>query len=120
MEGKKGFQAGQPRPENAGRKKGSANKVTKQIKPLIAQFVGEQLEPDEIRNLWASLDAKDKAALLPKLINYVVPKQTSVEVDTNEVTPETAREILTALIEGQNTEDYETTDTKRSIKSSGH
>lgn len=94
----KGFQKGQPRPEGAGRKKGSANIVTRKIKPLIAQFVGEQLEPEEIRKLWTSLEPKEQAALLPKLINYVVPKQTSMEVEVNEITPEAAREILEALI----------------------
>lgn len=94
----KGFQKGQPRPEGAGRKKGSSNMVTRKIKPLIAKFVGERLEPEEIKKLWNSLEPKEQAALLPKLINYVVPKQTSLEVDVNEYTPEAAREILDALI----------------------
>ena len=72
-----GFKKGQPRPENAGRKEGSVNKLTKTVKERVLD-VFNQLQDEPNVNLfdWAKTEPtefyKIAAKLIPSDINAKV------------------------------------------------
>jgi hypothetical protein len=64
-----------------GRKKGTPNKTTAEIKEIITRIVGNQLEHiekdlDRIRKT----DPAEAMRLSSKFIDYVIPKQTTMEL----------------------------------------
>jgi hypothetical protein len=64
-----------------GRKKGTPNKTTAEIKEIITRIVGNQLEHiekdlDRIRKT----DPAEAMRLSSKFIDYVIPKQTRMEL----------------------------------------
>jgi hypothetical protein len=84
-----GFEKGKPRPENAGRKEGSINKLTKTVKEKVLEVFNE-LQEDPTANMlsWAKEEPtefyKIAAKLIPadinakvegKIIEVIVPKQ---------------------------------------------
>ncbi len=84
-----GFEKGKPRPENAGRKEGSVNKLTKTVKERVLEVFNE-LQEDPTANMlsWAKEEPtefyKIAAKLIPadinakvegKIIEVIVPKQ---------------------------------------------
>jgi hypothetical protein len=65
-----------------GRKKGTPNKTTAEIKEIITRIVGNQLEHiekdlDKIRKT----DPAEAMRLSSKFIDYVLPKQTKMEIE---------------------------------------
>jgi len=83
-----GFKKGEPRPENAGRKEGSINKLTKTVKERVLEVFNE-LQDDPKANMlnWAKEEPtefyKIAAKLIPadinakvegKIINVIVPE----------------------------------------------
>lgn len=65
-----------------GRPKNSQNKVTKATKELIAEIVQDNLE--QVQKDIAGLKPNERVNVLVKLLDYVVPKMKSLEV--NDVT----------------------------------
>jgi hypothetical protein len=64
-----GFEKGKPRPENAGRKEGSVNKLTKTVKERVLEVFNE-LQEDKEANLlsWAKTEPTEFYKIAAKLI----------------------------------------------------
>lgn len=55
-----------------GRPKGVPNKVTKEIRPLIRDFIRGEME--NIDKLVVQLDPKDRITLILKLLEFIIPQ----------------------------------------------
>jgi hypothetical protein len=58
-----------------GRPAGSPNIVTREIRPIIRDFVQGEIE--NLDKIVKSLEPRDRAALLVKLLDYIIPKADS-------------------------------------------
>ena len=81
------FQKGQPRPENAGRKKGTPNKRPAIFESLEKIRTAEGVPIDMVK--WFIKDLNDlpamqRAELTLRFIEYLYPKQRNVEVSAGE------------------------------------
>lgn len=65
----------------AGRKKGTLNKTTAELKNTIKLFVESEME--NVDELLSELSAKERLDILCKLIPYCVPKQTELISDNS-------------------------------------
>ena len=65
-------------PKTGGRKLGTPNKVTGTLKEFVASLIDQNREQME-RDLKA-LNPKDRLYVLERLIQYVLPKEQSVDV----------------------------------------
>lgn len=71
------FEAGMPRPEGAGRKKGTPNKKTATFNELLEAL---NIEPvSELVALKDKLSSKEWADVLRDLISYIYPKRKAIE-----------------------------------------
>lgn len=68
-------------PKTGGRKRGTPNKVTGTLKEFVANLIDQNREQME-RDL-RSLNPKDRLFFLERLIQYVLPKNQSVDVGNN-------------------------------------
>lgn len=68
----KGFKTG-------GRTIGSTNKVTADLRNMVKNIVEENME--QIRQDIATLTPRERVAVIEKLMQYVIPKIQSVELD---------------------------------------
>lgn len=80
MEQKK-KERGRPRgqPKTGGRKKGTPNKITGDLREWLSGFLGgnrEQLERD-----FAALEPNERIFAFSRLVGYVIPKQQAVTVE---------------------------------------
>lgn len=66
----------------AGRPKGKPNRVTAAVKEKIETFIESKME--EIESMWTELDAEKKATFLVKLMDFVVPKLRSQDIQISE------------------------------------
>ena len=65
-----------------GRPKGTPNRVTKEIRLKIDQFITDKIA--EIDEIWKELEPKDKFTFLSKLLEYTLPKLRSQELNISE------------------------------------
>ena len=65
-----------------GRKKGTPNIITKELRIVLKNFLFEELKnmPDHLEKL----DTKERLELIIKLLPYALPKVTNVSHTTNE------------------------------------
>lgn len=68
-------------PKTGGRKRGTPNKVTGTLKEFVANLIDQNREQME-RDL-RSLNPKDRLFILERLMQYVLPKNQSVDVGNN-------------------------------------
>lgn len=83
------------RPKTGGRKKGSKNKTTLEIKQALTVFVGESL--DDIIKEFKKLQPKEKLEhvdTIARLLPYVVAKQTETKVAFDD---ELSKKMLDAM-----------------------
>lgn len=66
-------------PKTGGRKAGSENKVTSELKSWIQELIdGNRKKFESDLN---KLEPKDRLMIIEKLMNYVVPKQQAISVE---------------------------------------
>jgi len=70
------------RKKTGGRQKGTPNKTTAQIKEMIVSLVGTQMEkwPVELDKMMRR-DPAEAMKITGRLIDYVLPKQTKMELE---------------------------------------
>ncbi len=64
-------------PKTGGRKKGTPNKTTAEIKELVAQLVGENIE--DFKKEFKTLETAEKISIIKNLLPYVIPRQTETK-----------------------------------------
>ena len=79
--GIRGFAKGESGNKN-GRPKGVPNKTTQQIKEMIVGLVGTQMErwPTELEKMMKK-DPAEAMKITGRLIDYVLPKQTKIDLE---------------------------------------
>lgn len=70
------------RKKTGGRQKGTPNKTTAQIKEMIVELVGTQMEkwPAKLDKMMRD-DPAEAMKITGRLIDYVLPKQTKMELE---------------------------------------
>ena len=68
-----------------GRQKGSLNKVSSDTKISLQKLVSKELESFEAR--LETLDNKERLGIVIKILPFVLPKQTQIEIEANEIDP---------------------------------
>lgn len=68
--------------KTGGRKKGTPNKTTSDLKKWIFEFVNDNME--EFKSEFASMDTEDKINIIMKLLPFVLPKQTETKINVDE------------------------------------
>jgi hypothetical protein len=68
-----------------GRPKGAVNKTTAQTKNALQKIVSNEL--DKFDEMLEALDPKDRLEILIKILPFVLPKQTQIEIEANEINP---------------------------------
>lgn len=69
-------------PKTGGRKKGTPNKTTADLKKWVFGFVNENLE--EFKRVFQNMEMDQKIAVIMKLLPYVLPKQTETKLSVDE------------------------------------
>ena len=65
-----------------GRKKGTPNRMTKELRVLLKDIMYQELE--EIQERFSLLEPKQRIELIIKLMPYILPKVNSISHTTNE------------------------------------
>ncbi|MBC8984774.1 hypothetical protein H9X96_03185 [Pedobacter sp. N36a] len=75
-------QRGRPKglPRTGGRKPGTTNKVTKDLREVISGFL--QKNATKMQEEYEKLDPKDKLTFFEKMIKYSLPAMTAVDLTT--------------------------------------
>ena len=68
--------------KTGGRKKGTPNKTTAELKKWVHAFVSENL--DEIKTEFSEMEVDQKINVIMKLLPYVLPKQTETKLSIDE------------------------------------
>lgn len=84
-------------PKTGGRVKGTPNKVTSFSKATIAKMIAEYSDSGEMAEDFKALDPKDRLMITEKMMQYVMPKIQSVEVDIASEKPKTIEDLLVEL-----------------------
>jgi len=68
--------------KTGGRKQGTPNKLTKELRTILKNILAKELEtlPEHLEKL----ETKDRLELVTKLIPYVLPKVEPVSIDEGE------------------------------------
>jgi hypothetical protein len=65
-----------------GRKRGTANKTGAQIKSIIQKILSGELS--NVDDLVSKLTAKERLDVIIKLLPYIIPKQSTIDVELND------------------------------------
>lgn len=68
--------------KTGGRTKGTTNRMTKEIRAVLKDVIGEQLE--SMPDVLATLEPKEKLEFIIKLMPYVLPKVEAVKMNDGE------------------------------------
>lgn len=95
------FKKGMPRPPNAGRKKGSPNKVTREIKTFLIDMASDPVVQDAFKAQVAAGDRGSMQAFLGVVAHVIGTPKATVQLDT---TPNMSKLLLLALQRDQERE----------------
>jgi len=68
--------------KHGGRKKGTPNRITKELRSVLKDVLYEEIEA--LQERLDALNPKERVELIIKLMPYVLPKVTSISHTTNE------------------------------------
>ena len=84
--------------KTGGRKKGTPNRVSGDMKAILAGFVSEYYNSGEFeKDFKAMLDPKDRLDIFTKILPYIMPKMQAVQADINAGTKITIEDTLIRL-----------------------
>ena len=69
--------------KTGGRKKGTQNKVTKDLKPILQTLLQKELK--NLPQLITQLEPKERVDAITKLLPYIIPKMKQVDNIINEI-----------------------------------
>ena len=75
-----------------GRKKGTQNTVTKELRELIKEFLNENFE--QVKRDFKKLDTKTKLYFYKELLKYAVPTISATQMEFKDITEEQISEII--------------------------
>ena len=73
-------QSGNPQ----GRKQGVPNKTTSKLREMLSQTVNGYFGSNEFQEDWRALDSRDRVKFAIDLMNFILPKMTSANLDVTE------------------------------------
>lgn len=84
--------------KTGGRKKGTPNRVSGDMKAILAGFASEYYNSGEFeKDFKAMLDPKDRLEIFTKILPYFIPKMQAVQADINAGTKITIEDTLIRL-----------------------
>ena len=83
--------------KTGGRKAGTPNKVTSDLRGRIEQLVNDQF--DVIKADLETLDPKDRIAAYQRFIEYVLPKQREQKIDLSSLSDEQIDDLLDRVLD---------------------
>ncbi len=83
------------RNKTGGRRLGTPNKITSNLKATIQGIVERQFET--LEDDLEQMDAKDKVSLVLKLVEYVLPKQREQKINFSDLTDDEIDSLINKL-----------------------
>lgn len=83
-------------PKTGGRKKGTPNRITKDVRVWLVDLVSKnrrQLERD-----LQELEPKDRVMMLEKLMQYVIPKKQAIRAEISELSDEDITDVADRIL----------------------
>ena len=87
------------RRKTGGRQKGTPNRVSGDMKAILAGFASDYYNSGEFLNDFNNLEAKDRLDIFTKLLPYFMPKMQAVQADINATASKTIEDTLIRLAE---------------------
>ena len=84
-------------PRTGGRQKGTPNKITKSVREKLEKIVTRNMRTIQ-RDLDNIADPKDRLIILEKFMAYVVPKQSAVKAEINNLSPDDVQTVTDSLL----------------------
>ncbi len=84
-------------PKTGGRKPGTPNKATSEIRDRIKNFLESKSE--ELNEIWNNLEAKEKFQMFNQLSRYIIPTMQSTEFKIDTTTTSEIKQQLDELSE---------------------
>lgn len=78
-----------------GRRKGSKNKTSAEIKTAIQSFISTNV--DGLQKTYDKLEPKDKATFFERTLKYVIPTQTKADIEISDA----SLDNITFIIKGR-------------------
>lgn len=83
--------------KTGGRKKGTPNRVSGDMKAVLASFASDYYNTGEFLKDFFDLEPKDRLDIFTKILPYFTPKMQAVQADVNQATQLTIEDTLIRL-----------------------
>ena len=83
--------------KTGGRKKGTPNRVSGDMKAVLASFASDYYSSGEFLKDFFDLEPKDRLDIFTKILPYFTPKMQAVQADVNATTTKTIEDELIRL-----------------------
>ena len=84
-------------PRTGGRQKGTPNRITKTVREKLEKIVTRNMRTIQ-RDLDNIADPKDRLMILEKFMAYIVPKQSAVKAEINNLSPDDVQTVTDSLL----------------------
>lgn len=82
-----------------GRPPGSPNKITAEIRSLLADWAAHELK--NISHLYAKLSHKEKAKFITNILPFIVPKMKEIDMSLRDLPEKSIEDMIKRLLDGQ-------------------